>query len=87
MSVLFLRLFRKVPNKNLSVKECYDPMGNSVSWDVSFRRGLRWHEVVECEYLLSFLSNIFIFKKNIIIALETLYFWKVLCEVLSTWLW
>lgn len=60
LSVSFLRLFRKVPNKNVSVKKCYDPMENGVSWDVSFRRGLCWHEVVEYEYLLSILSNIFI---------------------------
>lgn len=45
LSVLFPRLYMVVPNKNVSVKECYVPVENgAVSWDVPFRRVL--HRVI-----------------------------------------
>lgn len=35
----YIRCLGLVPNKNMSMKECYIPRGNGVSWDTPFRGG------------------------------------------------
>lgn len=61
---VFPRLFRVVVNKFSSVKENYEGAGGFVSWEMSFRRGLRLSKE-EHGSLLSLLSNVFICREEV----------------------